>query len=175
MDLSVRPMGGARDPCRRRKYHSRLPIVQDDRAYGGGPGGPKDDPFGAQEEPTDPIVASEDPTDPIRSTEDQTEPGMRDLSREEPTVPREAPTLPWAPAASWATAEPPPAARKHDALLLPVVVFVTVMLACIGAFVYSETRKPEPPPMDPTLAAPPPPPKPQTLKAPLPTVASPAS
>jgi hypothetical protein len=107
---------------------------------------------GDHEEPTEPMA--EEPTDPIRVGEEQkTEPGMPDLSREEPTVPREAPTLRLERGAPWSAGGPASSHRTHDPLFLPVVVFVAVMVTCIGVFVYTQTHKP-PPPLDPTLAAP---------------------
>jgi hypothetical protein len=88
-----------------------------------------------------------DPIDPLREAPTDLEP--RELgthtdplgSRELPTGPAEQRTAPWMHAAPWASPEAPPPETKKDPFLLPVVVFVLVLLACIGLFLYQETHK----------------------------------
>jgi hypothetical protein len=87
-----------------------------------------------------------DPIDPLR--EAPTDIDARELgthtdplgSRELPTGPAEQRTAPWMHAAPWAGPEPTNETKK-DPFLLPVVVFVFVLLACIGMFLYQETHK----------------------------------
>ena len=62
-------------------------------------------------------------------------------SREVPTGPAEQRTAPWMVATPWVNPEAPPTEKQSDPLLLPVLVFAFVLLACIGLFVYQEMHK----------------------------------
>jgi hypothetical protein len=95
--------------------------------------------FDAVHERTDPVdPLREDPTD-VQAGEvgTRTDPlGSREL----PTGPAEQRTAPWMHATPWAGPDRS-SQEKKDPLLVPVVVFVLVLLACIGFFVYQETHR----------------------------------
>jgi len=59
--------------------------------------------------------------------------------REIPTGPAENRTAPWMHAAPWKNPDVPEE-PKADSVLLPFVVFVAVLLACIAVFVYRQTH-----------------------------------
>ena len=86
------------------------------------------DPFDPlQEAPTDHRVPDEEaPTDVIGE-------------REVPTGPAEHRTAPWMNAAPWKNPEEPEEPNS-DSVLLPFVVFVAVLLACIIVFLYRQTH-----------------------------------
>jgi hypothetical protein len=93
----------------------------------------------AVHELTDPIdVLREDPTD-LQDGEFGA-PTDELGSRELPTGPAEQRTAPWMHAAPWAGPERP-TETKSDPWLGPVLVFVAVLIACIGFFIYQETHK----------------------------------
>jgi hypothetical protein len=87
-------------------------------------------------DPLDPL--REEPTD-IQRDDDRvhTDPmGSREL----PTGPQQERTAPWMQATPWVSPDRPEE-KPTDHTLLAVVVFVLVLLACIGVFVFKETHK----------------------------------
>jgi hypothetical protein len=61
-------------------------------------------------------------------------------SREQPTGPAQN-RAPWMQATPWVNPDAPAEGDKKDPWFLPVFVFVLVLLACIGLFLYQETHK----------------------------------
>ena len=87
--------------------------------------------MGHLDDMTDPSidVPNEDPTDPSVREEGTPPTGFR----EEPTVAAGTRTIELKTKAPWLTApDPSPRERPRDPLFWPVVVFVMVLVACIG-------------------------------------------
>ena len=91
--------------------------------------------------PPDPPIdrVTEDPTDPTTFGEEPTpQTGFRD----EPTAAAGTRTVKWQAAPPWLDApDPLPREPRHDPYFWPVVVFVTVLIACVGITLVSPTAR----------------------------------